>query len=243
MARIIFNADDLGWSRGVNRGIVHAYQHGVVNSATLMTTAAHFDEAVALIAEHQLENIGLHFNLTEGRALLRTHKTLCDPDQSFFRGVHERHHLDSSEVYKELEAQYLKAFKAGVRISHLDSHHHIHMTARLRKVFVAFAKQYHLPLRRFKNTARNPFRIASFYSDTWGAKYFTKDFTAEFYGENATQHTLLNLLKNYKGSDLEIMCHPGYEDPENGIYNEERETELEVLISSEIKIFLARNNK
>jgi predicted glycoside hydrolase/deacetylase ChbG (UPF0249 family) len=33
MAKLIFNADDLGLSRGVNRGILECYKNGIVNSA------------------------------------------------------------------------------------------------------------------------------------------------------------------------------------------------------------------
>ena len=36
----IFNADDFGYSRGINRGIVHAHREGVVTSATLVVNGS-----------------------------------------------------------------------------------------------------------------------------------------------------------------------------------------------------------
>lgn len=235
MARLIFNADDLGLSKGVNSGILYCYQNGVVNSASLMSTGNHFDEAVAMIHDYHLDNIGLHFNLTEGIPLLTGHKTLCDETGHLQREVHNIENIDLREVYDELVAQFKKAEKAGVQINHLDSHHHIHMTAQLRKVFVEFSKKYNLPLRRIRNTARHPFRIFSFYRDTFGAKYFTRDFSADFYAAGATEENLKAILQSYRGNDLEIMCHPGYADDENGVYNNERQNELKVLTSDKIK--------
>jgi len=234
MARVIFNADDLGLSKGVNEGIVHCYKNGVVNSASLMTTTVHFEETIELIFDKQLENIGLHFNLTEGIPLLPNHKTLLNSDNQFQRKIHELGNLDLKEVYNELEAQLLKAVDAGVKINHLDSHHHIHMTAKLRKVFVKLSKEYNLPLRRFNNTARHPIKVWSFYQDTKVAKFFTKDFSADFYDDQATKDKLLFLLNNYKGRDLEVMCHPGFKDDENGIYNHQREEELQILCNDEV---------
>lgn len=234
MTKLIINADDFGLSKGVNLGILHAYQKGVVNSASLMTTTPYFEEAVNLIEEHRLENIGLHFNLTEGVPALTNHKYLCAKDNFFQRNVHLLNDLNLNEVFSELEAQYLRAIKLGVKINHFDSHHHVHMTSSLRKVFVALSKKYSLPLRRFKNTSRHPLKIWSFYQDVKGVEFFTKDFSAEFYADSATKENLLLILKKYGGMDLEIMCHPGYIDSENGIYNEQRENELKILSSEEV---------
>ncbi|MEH7013290.1 ChbG/HpnK family deacetylase, partial [Neobacillus niacini] len=36
MITLIVNADDFGFSRGVNYGIIDAHKYGIVNSATVM---------------------------------------------------------------------------------------------------------------------------------------------------------------------------------------------------------------
>ncbi|MGH9864633.1 MAG: ChbG/HpnK family deacetylase, partial [Candidatus Acidiferrales bacterium] len=36
MKRLIVNADDFGYTRGVNAGIVRAFREGIVTSTTLM---------------------------------------------------------------------------------------------------------------------------------------------------------------------------------------------------------------
>jgi len=48
MWRLIINADDLGFTSGVNRAIVKAHRDGVVTSATLMANGQAFCEAKAL---------------------------------------------------------------------------------------------------------------------------------------------------------------------------------------------------
>ena len=241
MQRIIFNADDLGLSRGVNAGILHCYKDGVVNSASLMTTTAYFEETVFLIQDNQLENIGLHF--TEAPSLLKNHKSIVNADGTFKRDICNIDNVDLKEVYKEVEAQYFRAIKAGVKINHLDSHHHIHMSYKLRKVFIEFSKKHNLPLRKIDNAARNPLRILEFYLDTYKASYYTKQFTPEFYEDKVSESSLINILNTYKNENVEIMCHPGYLDSDNGIYNENRLKELTVLCSATLKEILLTNFK
>lgn len=235
MAKIIFNADDLGYSHGVNQGILYGYQNGVVNSSSLMVNMGHFEEAVEIVANHQLNNIGLHFNLTEGTPILETHRTIVDDKGEFLRDLHLQSKINSQEIIDEVQAQYQKAIKAGVRINHLDTHHHLHMTHSLRKIFGDFSKKYNLPLRKVEHTSRNPINRLKLNADLRGVTYFTPYFSSLFYDENATEEILVDLLNDYKGKDIEIMCHPGFEDDNNGEYNIERKKELEVLTSDRIK--------
>jgi predicted glycoside hydrolase/deacetylase ChbG (UPF0249 family) len=241
MGRVVFNADDLGLSDGVNKGIIECYKNGVVNSSSLMTTTSHFEDTVSLISKHNLKNIGLHFNLTEGESIIKNHKTILDKDKQFLRNIHFTNSANPSEVFAELEAQYAKAINAGVAINHLDSHHHIHMTANLRAVFVAFSKKHKLPLRKINNTTRNPLEIFKFYRDTLGANYLTTKISLDFYGEGVTELNLIKILDQNKDVDLEIMCHPGYSDSENGIYNKERQIELKILTSEKIKEHIVKH--
>ncbi len=45
MKYLIVNGDDLGASRGVNRGIIEAHQRGILTSTSLMVNAARSEEA------------------------------------------------------------------------------------------------------------------------------------------------------------------------------------------------------
>ena len=48
MKKLIINADDFGYSSGVNAGIMKAYQEGVLTSTTLMGNMPGAKEAVRL---------------------------------------------------------------------------------------------------------------------------------------------------------------------------------------------------
>lgn len=229
--RFVFNADDFGLSKGVNEGILHCYQSGAITSASLMTNTLFFEDAVALIHQHGLPNIGLHVNLTEFKSILSSHNTIVDGHGNFMRNIADSKQIEYAEVYAEIEAQYQKALSNGVKITHLDSHHHVHMSYALRKPFIAFAQKNHLPLRKINFFTRNPFKWLEFKMDTRKVNYYTDCFSADFYDDTVQLETLVAIIKKYPMGSLEIMCHPGYKDINNGIYNEQRENEMKILTS------------
>ncbi|MEO8376403.1 MAG: ChbG/HpnK family deacetylase, partial [Candidatus Sumerlaeota bacterium] len=51
MKRLIVNADDFGFTRDVNQGIIQAHREGILTATTLMATGAAFDDAVRLAKE------------------------------------------------------------------------------------------------------------------------------------------------------------------------------------------------
>ncbi|MBO5102478.1 MAG: ChbG/HpnK family deacetylase, partial [Clostridia bacterium] len=56
--KLILNADDFGLSPSVNKGIVEAFQQGIISSATMMMNTPYTDEAIELAKKHNLKNIG-----------------------------------------------------------------------------------------------------------------------------------------------------------------------------------------
>jgi len=48
MIRVIINADDFGFCRSVNEGVVLAHRRGVVTSASILANAPGFEQAAAL---------------------------------------------------------------------------------------------------------------------------------------------------------------------------------------------------
>src|SRR5215831_9161009 len=68
--RLIVNADDLGFTSGVNRAIVKAHTDGVVTSATLMANGSAFCEARELAKQLPKLSIGCHVVLIDGEPVL-----------------------------------------------------------------------------------------------------------------------------------------------------------------------------
>jgi len=135
LKQLIVSADDLGLTPGVNRGILRAFQDGIVTSASLLVTGSAFEEAVALARQNPELDVGLHLTLVEERAVLGREilPTLVDetgrfPHTSgeFFRRT-VLGGISWDEVEREIAAQIARFQKTGLRLSHLDSHQHLHM--------------------------------------------------------------------------------------------------------------------
>src|SRR6266403_606409 len=63
---LIVNADDLGWTEGVNRGIAEAHRHGIVTSASLLANGAAFASGVEVARSTPGLGVGVHLNLSDG---------------------------------------------------------------------------------------------------------------------------------------------------------------------------------
>ena len=150
MKTLIINADDFGYSRGVNWAIVDSHRRGILTSTTIMPAMPGFDHAVELARETPTLGIGVHLTLTCGRPLLQGHTTLVNERGEFPRlGFYEDPEtcVSRDEVRAEWQAQIDKVLAAGIRPTHLDSHHHIHTYKGLTDIFLDFAEKYHLPVR------------------------------------------------------------------------------------------------
>ena len=66
MKNLIVNADDLGWTEGVNAGIAEAHRNGIVTSASLLANGAAFGAAVELARSTAGLGVGVHLNLSDG---------------------------------------------------------------------------------------------------------------------------------------------------------------------------------
>jgi hopanoid biosynthesis associated protein HpnK len=135
LKQLIVNADDLGLTPAVNRGVVRAFRDGIVTSASLLVTGSAFEDAVAQARQNPELDVGLHLALVEERAVLGPDvlPTLVDETGRFPRTSAEFIRrailggIDWLEVEREIAAQIALFQETGLRLSHLDSHQHLHM--------------------------------------------------------------------------------------------------------------------
>ena len=132
---MIVNADDFGRDETTNRGVVEAFQRGLISSTTVMANQPGFEEAVELAHDFRLErHVGVHLVLTRGTPLTEPIRRLgrfCDQDGSFRAWVADARAWrvsgrERDAVLLELRAQVDRVRSAGLRVTHLDSHHHVH---------------------------------------------------------------------------------------------------------------------
>ena len=67
--KLIINADDFGYSNGVNYGIIDAFKNGILTSTTCLTNMPGFNHAIQLAKENPNLGIGIHLTLTCGKPL------------------------------------------------------------------------------------------------------------------------------------------------------------------------------
>ena len=150
MKNLIVNADDLGWTEGVNRGILDAFRGGIVTSTTLLANGTAFAEAVKAAKSAPRLAVGVHLNLSDGEpvadresvtSLLNDDGMLADgPEGLLLKRARGRLVLD--EVEEEWDAQIQKVRDAGIRPTHLDGHKHVHMLPGLFTIALRLAKKY-----------------------------------------------------------------------------------------------------
>jgi predicted glycoside hydrolase/deacetylase ChbG (UPF0249 family) len=131
---LIVNADDFGFTAGVNRAIVEAHVGGVVTSSTLMANGRAFEEAARLAKTIPKLSIGCHVVLIDGRPVLGSEQLpSLTRDSSFRDGLFSfatraiTGRIDAEEITAEATAQIRKIQSAGIAVSHIDTHKHTHL--------------------------------------------------------------------------------------------------------------------
>ena len=150
MKNLIVIADDLGWTEGVNRGILEAFHHGIVTSTSLLANGAAFAGGVQAARSAPGLGVGVHLNLSDGPPVAdrETVTTLLNNDGEFAGGPESlllrraRGGLSMAEVENEWDAQIEKVRDAGVAPTHLDSHKHVHMLPGLFEAALRLAKRH-----------------------------------------------------------------------------------------------------
>jgi hopanoid biosynthesis associated protein HpnK len=160
---LIVNADDLGWTQGVNRGIAEAHRNGIVTSASLLANGKAFASAVDLVGAMPGLGVGVHLNLSDGAPVATREqvKSLVNeagmlesgPESLLLRLA--RRSLALDEVEREWEAQIRKARGAGIQPTHLDGHKHVHMLPGLFEIALRLAKRHGIGAVRVAHEASN----------------------------------------------------------------------------------------
>ena len=150
MRNLIVNADDLGWTQGVNRGIAEAHRNGIVTSTSLLANGGAFEEGVRTARESPRLGVGVHLNLSDGKPVAPPErvKSLLDDNGDFSGGPETlllrltAKKVETKEVETEWNAQIEKVRAAGIRPTHLDGHKHVQMLPGLFAVALRLAKKH-----------------------------------------------------------------------------------------------------
>jgi predicted glycoside hydrolase/deacetylase ChbG (UPF0249 family) len=193
MRRLIVNADDFGFAVGVTEGILEAHVAGIVTSTSLMVDWPAAEQAARLAGDHPALSVGLHF-------------------------VDDSPELDRPDQAAREFARQLMRFRElmGSDPTHVDSHHHVHMTRM--STFAPLVAPLGVPLR---GDGRVRFLSG----------YFAHPQPGVVDLERVRAPFLLDLIAGETTAEfIEVGCHPGRVTADlSSSYTREREVELETL--------------
>jgi predicted glycoside hydrolase/deacetylase ChbG (UPF0249 family) len=236
MARkLIINADDFGLTNEINESIMECYASGIVTDISCLATGDAFENAVTLARKSTVDAIGVHLCLTgagkpvaapgDVKSLLcngRFPKTYISFLMRYFTG-----RVKTDEIYIELKNQIAKVKRAGFQVTHIDSHHHIHVVPGILKLVIQLMREERIENIRFPREKipwltgiRNPRAWARnmallFMCTVSGATLeasrarHSDSFIGHAFAHKMHKDRLVTSLRGVKDGLTELACHPG----------------------------------
>ncbi|MCL4492367.1 MAG: ChbG/HpnK family deacetylase [Nitrospirae bacterium] len=234
---MVIVADDFGRSPSINRAIAEAHDRGIVTAASMIAGEDAFSEAVHVALARSRLSVGLHVTLCDGRSVLPHTQIpdLTDAD-GFFEASPAKAGLKymrpglRSQIEMEIEAQFVRLENAGIRLTHVDSHHHLHMHPVIFVILCRLASQRGIgwvrlprePLQailKVRSTSRGitpffewaVFRALGTYNMRLARAYGLRAACA-VYGPartgNIDENSLIDMVNNARGRVAEVFAHP-----------------------------------
>lgn len=267
--QLIIHADDFGMTDGINTGILSAIEKGAVTSTSVMVNFPSSAHALAMARTHALD-IGWHITLTLGNPVCNPDDipSLVQADGTFYplrRFIQKLifRQIKRCDIEKELAAQYARFTGAGIALTHVDGHQHVHVMPVVRDVVRALIAQHRIPFVRVPREWRGGG------SARWIARVIIGLFrgsrrrfwrtsgarSVPFYGISLSKRvgkarrwtTLLYRLRDHfaqsQTGTVEIMVHPGIDDIGEDRYGDDfgggRQDELALLTSAQWHTMIA----
>lgn len=150
--KFILNADDLGLSNNINKGVIDGYNSGVLKSASLCANGEAFDAVInEIIPECPDLCIGVHLNIIEGKALSEYSKIPLLVDKNgYFNNSYTQLMTKSNkkEFIDQLEIEFraqIEKIKKHINPAHIDSHVHTHGIPNIFELTCQLAQEYDIP--------------------------------------------------------------------------------------------------
>jgi predicted glycoside hydrolase/deacetylase ChbG (UPF0249 family) len=228
--RLIVTADDVGLDRGMTAGAIEAHRHGIVTACSIVANGREFDDAVARLRDAPSLEVGVHVTLVEERALI----TGTAMPRNYFRFLLS----PRPDIEPELRAQIEKVLATGLRVTHLNSHQHLHLLPRIWRVVSRLAKEYRIGYVRVVHDVggrarRLPMATLNFLSPP-GRKTIG---VAE--AGHLTAERMVQLLEHVSET-TELVTHPGIGVSGYAHWNYDWEIETHALCDPRVREALVR---
>jgi predicted glycoside hydrolase/deacetylase ChbG (UPF0249 family) len=242
-----------------------------------MANGRSFDSAINIIKLNPELDVGVHLSLTQGKPILNFDKV---DSLSTKEGYFHNHVIDFSKRYfsssialpqvkNEFAAQIEKILDHGIKITHIDSHQHVHILPKILNIVSELAELHKIKYIRFPMEGFKPYMVKKqdsvyrivqlmalnyFCSKAKGKINLRTDYFSGFYfGGRLNQENLITLINHLPSAGtIELMCHPGFmnnsEDFSESNYRQVEEMYAltnkhvtEILLKKNIEISSFRN--
>lgn len=150
MRSVVVTADDFGMDPAINEAVEIAHRKGVLTSASLMVTGHAAADAVRRARAMPRLGVGLHLVLVDGRPALPPQHVpaLVGHDGRFpaapltqgLRLLGSRQ--ARRQLRAEMRAQFVLFGRTGLRLDHVDGHHHFHLHPAMQELLIELACEF-----------------------------------------------------------------------------------------------------
>lgn len=235
--RVIINSDDLGMNPAVNEKILDLMSCRRITSVSILANGPSVMDAIRNLPKGSQCSLGVHLNLTEFEPLTPQHTLAplqpCLNEQGVFAGemVIRKIPITSSlreAMFNELRLQVERVLSHDVKISHFDSHQHIHTIPQMFPVLKRL--QQHFGIRKVRTTW-NIYSHESSIPLVLRAKKRIWDLALRNYYQTLSPQGLTTFAAFYALAksrvlpfdSIELMTHPGqlqYEEETTLLYQD-----------------------
>jgi hopanoid biosynthesis associated protein HpnK len=262
MLRLIVNGDDFGLTEGMNQGILKSFNSGILTSTSIMAGGDGFDNAIKIARENPELDLGIHLTLVSEKPVLAGNEipSLLKSDGKFYSNYKDflfayvSGKFTRKEIKKELSAQIQKVLNTGLKLTHMDSHQHIHCFPRILEVVCELSREFEIPFIRFPREKILVYMTKEFKQISRMVELFvinalcytirdrvpktTNNFVGFFAGGRLNKQNLMKIIDHLPNEGTcELMCHPGIFNGSFNPYsfwNYSFEAEVEALTDQEI---------
>jgi predicted glycoside hydrolase/deacetylase ChbG (UPF0249 family) len=226
--RLVLNADDFGLSEDTLASTVACFDQGLLTSASIMVGVPATERALDYARSRPDLSFGVHVNLVGDGverpvslpetvpALIDEEGRLLPTREIRMRALLGRIPVDQLE--REITAQIERVRCAGVPVTHVDSHRHVHKLPTIREGMRRALTR--LGIRRVRNVQdvylSRPLRSPTYWLGSSWRRWLMREFETTDHAYMPTsahdlrwQDALLERCARLSGPLLEIGVHPG----------------------------------
>lgn len=170
MKRIVLCADDYGQAPAISNGIIQLIQAKRLSATSCMVNGDDWEaQGAALLPYRNQVDIGLHFNLTHGRALSTSYAKMHEPQFQSLSTVLRRaflYQFDVKTIAAELHSQLdLFEKKLGFAPDFIDGHQHIHHFPVIREALLSVYRERFSDKKTYVRLVKMPMKFTDFFKN------------------------------------------------------------------------------